>query len=358
MQSFDIVKEVKPKKSFRVSSVIGKFDLQSEKITEHFTGGFDLSKEWQIGVIFGHSGTGKTTIAKELFKDSYIKGFDYRAETILDDMPESESVESITKMFNSVGFASPPSWLKPYSVLSTGEKMRVDLARAILECKELIVFDEFTSVVDRVVAKIGSYAISKAIRRSNKKFIAISCHEDIIEWLEPDWTFNTNDMSFKYTRGLLRRPQIELAIFEDKEKSSWELFRKYHYLNTNINMTARQFVAFYNEIPVAFIAVMHFPHPATKKFKRATRLVVLPDCQGVGIGHRMSSFVAEYFVRMGYRFIVTSANNVLAIQRKKSKNWKLKRFGRVSGEHEKQTCNVNKKTVSSKRLTTSWEYVL
>lgn len=76
--------------------------------------------------------------------------------------------------------------------------MRCDLARAILSEKELFVFDEFTSVVDRNVAKIGSLAMQKAIRQSDnkKQFIAVTCHFDVIEWLQPDWIFNTNDMTF------------------------------------------------------------------------------------------------------------------------------------------------------------------
>lgn len=52
--------------------------------------------------------------------------------------------------------------------------------------------------VDRNVAKIGSLAMQKAIRQSDnkKQFIAVTCHFDVIEWLQPDWIFNTNDMTF------------------------------------------------------------------------------------------------------------------------------------------------------------------
>lgn len=111
-------------------------------------------------------------------------------------MPKGKSITDIEKAFTSVGFASPPSWLKPYGVLSNGEKMRCDLARAILEDNELIVFDEFTSVVNREVAKTSSYAISKAVKSANKKFIAVACHKDIIEWLEPDWIYDTDSHNF------------------------------------------------------------------------------------------------------------------------------------------------------------------
>tara|TARA_R110002012_G_scaffold91739_1_gene223030 strand:+ start:478 stop:1095 length:618 start_codon:yes stop_codon:yes gene_type:complete len=201
MPNFDILRECKPKKTFRVSSVMGKFDLQTEHIKEHFKGSIDIPDVWQIGLIVGNSGTGKTTIAKELFNNAYVTNFNYKSETILDDMPESASVEDITKTFNSVGFSSPPSWLKPYSVLSNGQKMRVDLANALLKEDNLIVFDEFTSVVDRNVAKIGSYAMQKAIRKSNKQFIAVTCHHDVQDWLLPDWVFNTDSMTFQILEG-------------------------------------------------------------------------------------------------------------------------------------------------------------
>lgn len=202
MPSFDIIKENKAdKNSFRVQSVIGMFDLQSEHIKEHFVGNIDLeNKNWNIGIIWGASGIGKTTIAKELFPTAIIQNNKYEHLSVIDDMPQNKTVKDITQAFNSVGFSSPPSWLKPYAVLSNGEKMRVDLANGILSDKDLIVFDEFTSVVNREVAKIGSYAIQKAVRKANKKFIAISCHDDVIDWLEPDWAFNTDTMIFTWLK--------------------------------------------------------------------------------------------------------------------------------------------------------------
>ena len=157
MPSFDIVKTIDPDMTFRVSSVCGAFDLDVEHATEHFAGNIDIEgMEW------------------------------------------------------NVGFASPPSWLKPYDVLSNGEKMRVDLARNILDEKELIVFDEFTSVVNREVAKTSSYAVSKAVKKLGKKFVAVSCHSDVIEWLEPDWIYNTDEKRFFAARGDSTAPRSNL----------------------------------------------------------------------------------------------------------------------------------------------------
>lgn len=202
MPHFDIVKEVKPDNTFRVNSIVNNFDLDVEHIHEHFTGNIAIEGvDWNVGLIVGSSGTGKSTIAKECFGDSYIRGYEYTAKAVIDDMPKDKSIKEVEKAFTSVGFASPPSWLKPYSVLSNGEKMRVDLARSILEDREIVVFDEFTSVVNREVAKTSSYAISKAVRKQGKRFVAVACHRDIIEWLEPDWIYDTDEKHFFIARA-------------------------------------------------------------------------------------------------------------------------------------------------------------
>ena len=194
MQDFDIIRQSAAPTSFAAAKVRGMFDLQDEHATEHFVGSLELPDKWHIGVIVGASGTGKTTIARELFGDDYFYEPQFSGACVLDDMPTSD-VDIIVKTFNSVGFSSPPSWLKPYEVLSNGEKMRVQLAYAILSDKQQIVFDEYTSVVDRTVAQIGSAAIAKAIRKTDKRFIAVTCHYDVLDWIVPDWVFDTNTMT-------------------------------------------------------------------------------------------------------------------------------------------------------------------
>lgn len=210
MQNFEFIKEFEARKTFRVASIIGKFDLKSNKIVERFAGSITPFDNWKIGLIVGKSGTGKTSIIKQLF-NQHITAYQYGDNSIVDEMPEAATIEQITTAFNSVGFSSPPSWLKPYNVLSNGEKMRVDLARAILEKNKLIVFDEFTSVVDRNVAQIGSFALQKAIRRSDKQFIAVTCHYDVEDWLLPDWIFDTDSMTFR--NGCKKKDQISNSIY-------------------------------------------------------------------------------------------------------------------------------------------------
>ena len=356
MPTFDIIKEVKPTKTFRVASVIGKFDLQSENVVEHFKGDINIPDQWQVGLIVGKSGTGKTTIAKQLFEDAYITAYEYNAETVLDDMPKECSVEEITAAFNSVGFSSPPSWLKPYSVLSNGQKMRVDLARAILEKNELFVFDEFTSVVDRNVAQIGSFAMQKAIRKTDKKFIAVTCHFDVQDWLLPDWVFNTDTMTFQSFEGQKKNsPDIKFEIFNYGDKSIWKMFAKHHYLSHSHNNAANVFVATVNDEVAGFISILHLPHPKAKTIKNVHRLVILPDYQGAGIGLKLLNEVGKLYKRDKWRYtIVTSAPSLINAL-KKSNQWACKHLGRLVAKTGILHGNNDSNNNSKQRITASFE---
>ncbi|MBQ2047096.1 MAG: hypothetical protein II260_07890 [Muribaculaceae bacterium] len=283
MPSFDIIRESRPNDSFRVKSIIGTYDIQQQSVTEQFTGEINLPDNWNVGLIVGRSGSGKTTIARELFEANIIDKFDYKSESLLDDMPKNCSTAEICAALTSVGFATPPSWLKPYAVLSNGEKMRCDIARAMLENNDMFVFDEFTSVVDRNIAQIASLAIQKAIRRNNKRFIAVTCHYDVQDWLMPDWVFNTDDMTFQLLdveEQKKNRPKLSIDIFETSRKEYyWKVFRKHHYLSHSFNKAARVFIATCNGSLCGLCAALPFPHPMKKNTWKEHRSVIIPDYQ-------------------------------------------------------------------------------
>lgn len=214
--SFNIVKREEINDSFRTKKVMEDFDYHQESVITNLTGTIITPKKWNIGCIVGASGTGKSTIAREKFKRYYVNGFHYDDRSVLDNMNEDCTVKDITEMFYKVGFGSVPEWFKPYKVLSTGEKMRVDIARALLK-SDKIVFDEFTSVVDRTVARNICTSLNKMLTRSTKQFIAVTCHKDVIEYIQPDWVFNTDIMSMSF----LRCPsQKENSLSENAQKMS------------------------------------------------------------------------------------------------------------------------------------------
>lgn len=335
-------------KSFRVAQLYDQFDLREDSFEEHFEGDIDLEKEWQIGVIVGKSGTGKSTVAKELFADYFFTP-EYKALCVVDDFPKTDSAE-LFNILSSVGFSSPPSWLKPYIVLSNGEKMRVDLARAICEGERIIVFDEYTSVVDREVAQLGSFALQKAIRKSKKKFVAVTCHYDVIDWLEPDWVFSTDSMEYQYTRGLVRRPQIEIEVYE--ARGFWEVFRRYHYLMHNIHNGSKQFVAFYNGRPIGFCAYLHTPY-LYGSIMKGHRLVVLPDYQGLGIAKKLQYIVARELSKKHKKVGFITSQKGFAKSCLHDPCWKLI----YSGRQSRQVMKTMSRRDSSQRNTYSFRWI-
>lgn len=361
MQNFDFIRKSEISNSFRVKSTIDRFTMDDAKFENHFKGSFDLDFDWNIGCIVGASGTGKTTVSKEMFKDNYITEFEYKEMSVLDDMPQNVDLNTIHQTFTSVGFASPPDWVKPYYVLSNGQKMRVDLARSILEDREIVAFDEFTSVVNREVAKTGSLAVQKAVRRNKKKFVAITVHRDILDWLEPDWIFDTDTFTFHSKKDLLwSRPKIELQVFEtpkNKKQFFWKPLAKYHYLDSSLNISTRQFIGVIDGEVIAHTSYIQFP--MKKSWKREHRLVVHPDYQGIGIGTKFQKAVAEIVYNDGYSVICTTTTPALVKAMKKDKDWVLYRYGKSKSTLSKMAgCETKHLDVkkSDKRVTYSFCY--
>lgn len=284
--------------SFRVRQVAGLFDVTlDEKLSERFSVEVpDASQDWRIGAIVGPSGSGKSTVARQAFGHAcWDAAQDWPDDTAIVDCfdPDVGGIKTITHALTAVGLSSPPAWVKPYSVLSNGERFRCNLARALLSPRDPLVFDEFTSVVDRTVAKIGSAAVSKALRtgRLKKRFVAVSCHYDILQWLQPDWVVDMAVCRLAWRhlqQSDKQRPGIRLRIFRC-HRDAWRLFAKHHYLSGSLHPSAQCYLATWNESedpasakPVCFVAILHAV--GHKDQLRVSRLVTLPDYQGIGIG--------------------------------------------------------------------------
>src|SRR5262245_41785404 len=104
------------------------FDVPpAERSEERWTVELPLDqKEWSIGLIVGPSGSGKSTIARKLFPKNLAPDYGWsKSKSILDDFPAEMPIKDIVALLSSVGFSSPPSWLRPFHVLSTGQQFRV-----------------------------------------------------------------------------------------------------------------------------------------------------------------------------------------------------------------------------------------
>lgn len=334
MPCVNIIRESTIVRSPRVLQLEGIFDIApTQKSSESWIVDLPLDdKSWNIGLIAGPSGSGKTTILKELFRTYIFNGFDWDDnKSILDGFPKELGIKDIIKLLSSVGFSSPPSWFRSFGVLSNGEQFRVNVARALSESKDLCVIDEFTSVVDRTVAQIGSHAVAKTVRSMGKKFIAASCHYDIEEWLQPDWIYQPHENLFKWRR-LRPRPSIDLKIVK-VHRSAWELFRQYHYLTQDMPKVAQCFVAFWKGLPIAFYSYLHFQNNRLKHTKRGCRVVCLPDYQGVGIGLKLEEYIASCLKTIGWDYIGASSHPARMAYCMRSDKWLMIRKPRRSFDH-------------------------
>lgn len=64
--------------------------------------------------------------------------------------------------------------------------------------------------VSQIMVSIQKYGFNDPIGVwSDKKFVAVSCHYDILKWLKPDWVFDTNKMQgfFGQTHNLKKNLQ-------------------------------------------------------------------------------------------------------------------------------------------------------
>lgn len=322
--------------SFRVQQVAGMFDVPIEKrAAETFVAELpDAEEVWKVGCIVGPSGSGKSTLAREAYGDCLYTGFEWPRESAVIDGFGELSVKEITHMLTAVGFSSPPAWVKPYAVLSNGQKFRCDLARALLSIERakegeplpIIAFDEFTSVVDRTVAKIGSAAVAKAVRNGTAacRFVAVTCHYDVAEWLEADWVFDT--ASGTLARGRLRRPEISLEIFPASH-AAWALFKRDHYLSGSIPAASRIYIALWNKRPVGCVVVGNYfgrcNLGAYDSARRISRIVVLPDFQGIGIGRRLLTTIGELLHKQRIKTTISTSQPAMIALLKASKDWKI-----------------------------------
>ena len=297
------------------SSLIRPFDYESDG-TERFYPyeiPADLPLNWGIGVIVGASGTGKSTRLTEF-------GYPERPVWVDNSSIASHfnSAEEASELLAAAGLMSIPEWVKPYNVLSNGQKFRADLARSI---KDYAVIDEFTSVVDRNVARAASTAFARYVRKNNVRNIVVAtCHRDILEYLEPDWVIDTDKGEWTSGRWL-QRPKLDISIYS-ADHALWGYFAPHHYLSGNLNKSAHFYVAVWNGELVGCNSVLALPSGTIKNAFRGHRLVVHPDYQGFGFGPKISEAVAQHYVDNGKRYFAKTSHPRLGGYRDSSPLWK------------------------------------
>lgn len=346
-----------------------KHKINNDKYTQYIYDSFDiqnkeqsnvtinanlenLPKQWNIGVVYGGSGSGKTTILKNYFKKEMDKSYFDNSKSLISNFDWLEPKDA-TFLLSAMGLSSVPTWLRPFNTLSNGEQYRANLAYivGIAKDNEVILIDEYTSVVDRDVAKAMSNALQKYIRRTNKKIVLASCHFDIMEWLQPDWIYSPSKGRLEIA-SQLRQPKIELSIFRCRYET-WNLFKQHHYLTEDLNKAAKCFVITWNDKPMAFIGVLPFPNGSFKNAFRISRLVILPDFQGLGIGIKLLNYISKLYSTDLKTMYIRTSNPALYLGLQKNKDWI--ECGNSGTDRRGQTMFTN--GVKSNRTAFSFKYI-
>lgn len=306
--------------------------IKQDEITNRISNAFDYEfdgvittdihvpkfpKEFEIGLIVGSSGSGKSSL---LSKFGDVENVSWDNDLCI--ASHFNNFDEASARFGAVGLNSIPTWLKPYRVLSNGEKFRADMARSL---HNNAIIDEFTSVVNRECAISCSASISKYIRNNNlHNIVFASCHDDIIEYLQPDWIYNTDKKELSVGRCARQSKKIVLEVNQCC-KQVWSMFAKYHYLSAQLNNSADCYIASWNNLPIGFGAILMMPGrfgSDTRKCVSEHRVVILPDYQGMGVGNKFSEYLGELYLSQGYRYFGKTANPRMGQHRERSNKWK------------------------------------
>lgn len=315
-------------------------------------------KPWNIGLIVGPSGAGKSSLARQLWPDEIVVSYDWPHDAaLLDGFPDDMGIRDVTGYLTSVGLGSPPAWMRPYRTLSTGEAFRATIARALAGTEGLVVVDEFTSVVDRQVAKVASHTVQKTVRRKKRQLVAVTCHYDVEDWLQPDWSYDVAAGQFTW-RSVQSHPPIRLEI-RKCDRALWGMFARHHYLSASLHGGAQCFAAYVDGRPVAFTSYLYFPHPHTKTIRMGHRLVVLPDWQGLGIAGRLDDWLGQYLYDQGLRYRNVVAHPAMIKFYAGSPRWRETGNNKRKGLHTNTThAGLRRRQLDPRTLgTRSFEYV-
>jgi len=270
-----------------------------------------------IVLIVGTSGSGKSTILRSLGEHTQPKIEFYN--TVIENFSSPERGE---ELLLASGLRSIPAWFRTPHTLSNGEHHRFEMAMALDQ--GITTIDEFTSVVDRDTAKSLALSVRQWFNKNPGVLYIASCHRDIIDWLDPDWVYDTDLQVLDNRRALHRlgrRPTITLTI-RGTGPEMWRSFSKYHYLDTRMSRSVHCYVGLIGDKPVAFHAAIHSTNRDIHSYWRGHRTVVLPEFQGMGIGTAFSDAIAQIYVDRGMRYFSKTAHPSFGEHRQKSPLWR------------------------------------
>jgi len=284
-------------------------------VSDHTEKPIEIPEKPEKGLVLvvGSSGSGKSTIIKDWFGSDIPNTFNNDISVI----ENFETLEIGISHLKAFGLRSVPTWFRPFNTLSNGEAHRAECALSV--SRGALFVDEFTSVVDRDTAKTLACAVRRFFKE-DELFVVATCHRDIEEWLCPDVVYDTDMVQYKMRR-YLRRPKIPIQIRASTHKD-WIHFKRHHYLTDEVSKSCHFYTAFFGEKMVGFLAIIHGTGRDIRSYWRESRVVVLPEFQGVGIGTMISEAVGDEYVNRGLRYFSKTVHPSFGEHRNNSPKWR------------------------------------
>lgn len=309
-KNIEVILKSEVNKEFRCQVAANSLDIDVEKKSIHHLkiDNINIPDKWNIGLVYGNSGSGKTTMIKHLFGDKIFEVKLDEDKPIINQLPEDMSYEDCAKMLNGIGLNSVPCWIRPVKTLSNGQRARAEAVYLMTQSDEIIFIDEWTSVVDRTVAKAMSLCLYKYAKRNNKRLVLCSCHVDILEWLNPDWMIDCNKQKFILPESedffFNKREQLQFEI-KEIDRASWKYFSKYHYLSERLpGGKLYLYGLFHNGNQIGFQCFANYvPYTESEKLKKrkiiyhSNRTVIHPDYNGLGLGIKLINETSELLLK-------------------------------------------------------------
>jgi ABC-type ATPase with predicted acetyltransferase domain len=338
MQTYHVKLQSDVSKSYRCQRAADSLDIDAKKKSIHeLTINADLKTEFSIGLIVGASGSGKTTLAKQMFGQNCFNVVIDVDKPIIDQLPEKLNYDECAEMLSGIGLTSVPCWIRPVKTLSNGQRARAEAVLNMIASNEINVIDEWTSVVDRTVAKVMSYCVQKFARKNKKRLILLSCHYDVMEWLNPDWVIDCNKQEFVDRRLLQSRERKERLNFELREvgTNTWKYFSKYHYLSDRLpGGKIFTFGLFHKSDQIGFQCFANYV-PAQKgktPIFHSNRTVIHPDYAGFGLGIKVINESSQIMKSRGYRVMAKFSSVPIYRSMIKNTAWRLLETKRQIGK--------------------------
>lgn len=296
-------------RSFRCQRAADSLDIDAAKKAVHeLSVRADLATPYHVGLLLGASGSGKTTLARAVFGDDALETTLDLARPVIDQFPEAWSYDECAAALAGVGLTSVPCWIRPAVTLSNGQRARAEAAlqMARMAAGDVVVIDEWTSVVDRTVAKVMSYCIAKHARRVGARVVLCSCHYDVVDWLNPDWVIDCNRAEYVDRRAVqpgFRRDERLAFSVREVDRTSWRFFSKYHYLSDRLpGGFIRTYGLFHGDDQIGFQCFANYvpARPGRAVQMHSNRTVVHPDYAGLGLGIQVINVTSAHMARAGF----------------------------------------------------------